>query len=104
MSVQGPIARRVRDVRLGLAAMCGPDPRDPWWVPAPLVGAPPPRPIKVAVTVNPAGEPAHPDVAAAVRAAAAALGEAGYAVEEVEPPMIGEAHVCGFAGAEARRS
>jgi amidase len=91
MSVQGPIARRVRDVRLGLAAMCGPDPRDPWWVPAPLVGAPPQRPIKVAVTVNPAGEAAHPDVAAAVRAAAAALGEAGYAVEEVEPPMIAEA-------------
>jgi amidase len=30
----------------------------------------------------------HPDVAAAVRAAGAALGDAGYAVEEVEPPPV----------------
>src|SRR5205823_4841830 len=40
MSVQGPLARRVRDVRLGLAAMSARDPRDPWWAPAPLVGEP----------------------------------------------------------------
>src|SRR5262249_26327343 len=31
------------------------------------------------------------DVAVALRAAAAALGEAGYVVEEAEPPMIAEA-------------
>src|SRR5204863_6281537 len=40
MSVQGPLARRVADVRLGLAAMSARDPRDPWWAPAPLVGEP----------------------------------------------------------------
>jgi len=38
MSVQGPLARRVRDVRLGLQAMATRDPRDPWWAPAPLRG------------------------------------------------------------------
>src|SRR4051812_10266512 len=35
MSVQGPLARSVRDVRLGLAAMAQRDARDPWWTPAP---------------------------------------------------------------------
>jgi amidase len=37
-SVQGPLARRVRDVRLGLVAMSARDTRDPWWVPAPKRG------------------------------------------------------------------
>src|SRR5581483_1913957 len=49
MSVQGPIARQVADVRLGLRALAQRDPRDPWWVPAPLEGPPPARPVKVAV-------------------------------------------------------
>ena len=39
MSVQGPLARSVRDVRLGFEAMAQYDPRDPWWTPAPLTGA-----------------------------------------------------------------
>ena len=51
MSVQGPLARRVADVRLGLAAMAARDPHDVWWVPAPL-GAAPARPIRVALTTN----------------------------------------------------
>jgi len=88
MSVQGPLARRVADVRLGLAAMAARDPRDPWWVPAPLAGPPVARPVKVALTVDPAGLGVHPDVAAAVRRAGAALAAAGYAVEEVEPPDV----------------
>ena len=88
MSVQGPLARRVADVRLGLAAMAARDPRDPWWAPAPLDGPPAARPIKVALTVDPSGLGVHPDVAAAVRRAGAALAEAGYAVEEVEPPDV----------------
>src|SRR5690348_5091630 len=94
MSVQGPLARRVADVRLGLAAMAARDPRDAWWVPAPLEGVPVARPIKVALTVDPARQGVHPDVAAAVRAAGAALAEAGYAVEEVEPPDVAGAAAC----------
>ena len=84
MSVQGPIAREVRDVRLALAAMAAADPRDPLWVPAPLEGPPLPRPVRVAV----AECEAHPAVRAALDGAANALADSGYAVEAAEPPEI----------------
>jgi amidase len=90
MSVQGPLAREVRDVRLALAAMAQGDARDPWWVPAPLEGPPLPAPIRVAVTTAPAGVPCHPAVAAAIDAAAGHLAAAGYAVEAVDPPLVAE--------------
>ncbi|MBL8348953.1 MAG: amidase family protein [Burkholderiaceae bacterium] len=92
MSVQGPLAREVADLRLALAAMSAGDPRDPWWVPAPLTGPALPRPLRVAMTVNCQGSPADPAVVAAVRQAGAWLADAGYAVEEVEPPSLAEAH------------
>ena len=88
MAVQGPMARRVRDVRLGLGPMAVSDPRDPWWVPAPPAGAPAPHPVKVALTVDPGGLGVDPAVASAVRAAGEALARAGYAVEAVEPPSV----------------
>ena len=84
MSVQGPIAREVRDVRLGLAIMAEADPRDPLWVPAPLEGPRLLHPIRVAVVEC----GAHPAVRAAIDQAANALANAGYAVEVVEPPEI----------------
>jgi len=86
MSVQGPLARRVRDLRIGLATMAGFDPRDPWWVPAPLQGPPPTRPIRVAFCADPCGVGVAPSVAAAIRQAANWLAEAGYVVEEKAPP------------------
>jgi amidase len=88
MSVQGLLARRVADVRLGLAAMAARDPRDPWWVPTPLDGPPVQPPIRVALTIDPAGFGTHPDVARALRTAGAALADAGYAVEEIDPPSV----------------
>jgi amidase len=88
MSVQGPLGRRVRDVRLGLQAMAPRDPRDPWWAPASLEGPPVPAPIRVALSIDPARQGTHPAVAAAVRAAGTALAGAGYAVEEVDPPAV----------------
>lgn len=91
MSVQGPLARCVADLRLALAAMAEGDVRDPWWVPAPLQGPAGPRPLRVAMTVDCRGTPAHPDVVAAVRQAGAWLAEAGYQVEEVAPPSLNEA-------------
>ncbi|MCC7412379.1 MAG: indole acetimide hydrolase [Gammaproteobacteria bacterium] len=91
MYVEGPMAREIADLRVALAAMSGPDPRDPWWVAAPLRGSAPAAPIRVAMTIDPAGMGVDPQVAAGVRVAADALANAGYAVEEIEPPHIVEA-------------
>lgn len=85
MAVQGPMARRVVDLRLALQHMSGEDPRDPWWTPAPLDGPPLTRRVAVWRGAD------EPDVAAGVDAAASALADAGYDIDEVEPPMVGEA-------------
>src|SRR5881396_2144726 len=66
MAVNGPMARRVRDLRAALAAMAAGDPRDPWWAPAPLLGELAARPVRVALTIDPAKQGVHADVAAAV--------------------------------------
>lgn len=91
MSVQGPIARTVADVRLGLEAIAAADPRDPWWSPVPLVLPKPAAPIKVALSIDPGGQGTHPAVADGLRQAAKALEGAGYRVEEREPPLAAEA-------------
>jgi amidase len=70
------------------------DARDPWWVPAPLDGPPPARPVRVALTADPGRLGVDPTVAAAVRDAGTALAEAGYAVEEVEPPDVAGVAAC----------
>ena len=87
MAVSGPIARTGGDLRLALAAMARPDPRDPWWTPVPLEG--PPAPRRAALCVAPDGMPVRPEVAAALRDAARRLEAAGWAVEEVAntPPL-----------------
>jgi amidase len=91
MAVHGPLARRVADLRLALAAMAMPDARDPWWVPAPLVGPPPARPIRVALVDGDRGAGLDPGIAEALEQAAAWLTEAGYAVERPAAPSIEEA-------------
>ena len=53
--VQGPLARRVADLRAAFAAMAGPSWQDPWTVPAPLGGARPVMPIRVALVTDPSG-------------------------------------------------
>jgi amidase len=91
LSVQGPMARRVADLRLALEVMSQPSPRDPWYVPAPLTGALVAGPVRVAVVTDPAGQGTSPQVAEGVRRAAQALAAAGYAVEELEPPGVAQA-------------
>lgn len=89
MSAQGLLARTVRDVRLGFEAMAAGDARDPWWVPAPLAGAPPISPIRVAVVVDAAdlgGVAPSPAVAAALLQALSALADAGYLIVEEKTP------------------
>lgn len=90
MAVQGPLARRVRDARAAFAAMAVPDPDDPRCAAVPLDGPPVPRPARVALVPDPAGRGGvTPAVTAAVRRAGDCLADAGYAVEEVEPPELG---------------
>jgi amidase len=90
MSVQGPLARHIRDIRLALSAMAKEDPRDPWWVPAPLEWPQLERPIRVAISAKPATSDVHPAVVEAVKRAGTLLAEAGYQVEEVDPPNFAE--------------
>ena len=77
MTTPGPLTRSVRDARLALEATARRDPRDPWWVPAPLTGPQPTTPLKVAVSTDPAGVGVHPTVRAAIHRAADALERAG---------------------------
>ncbi len=57
-------------------------------MPAPLRGPELPRPIRVALVVDPCGKGTAEQVQAGVRKAASALEDAGYAIDEVEPPSI----------------
>jgi amidase len=90
--VQGPLARTVDDLRLGLEAMEARDPRDP------TAAAPrtvPSARRRVAVVTDPGGPGlrGRSNAAAvdATRCAAGWLSDAGYEVEEVDLPQLGEA-------------
>jgi amidase len=91
MSVQGVIAREARDVRLAMRSLIANDARDPWHVPMPFDGPASERPPKVAFTKSTFEFPLHPAVSTALDQARAALVEAGYDVEDVEPPLAREA-------------
>ncbi|GAA4612608.1 amidase family protein [Actinoallomurus liliacearum] len=87
----GPLARRIIDLRLAYEVLAGTDPQDPRAVPAPLYGAPLRTPIKVAAVADPGGHGVHPTVRGAITAAADALRDAGYDVREVaDVPRLDE--------------
>jgi amidase len=88
MSAQGPLAREVRDVRLGLEVMSQRDLRDPWWVPAPLEGPPLTKPIKVALARIPDDMDTDNEIVALLGTAAGHLADAGYDVVETELPDL----------------
>ncbi len=90
MNAQGPMARRVADVRLGLQVLMGAHPRDPWSITAPLNGPATRRPIRVAVVAAPPGGHCDPVVSAAVRRAADTLSNAGYELVDACPPRYEE--------------
>jgi len=100
LSVQGPLARTVRDLRLGLAAMAARDLRDPWWIDAPLDGAPLAHPRRVAVVTDPealGGARLHPSVSGALHVAAGWLAEAGYEIVDAPTPGFTRAMELWFA-------
>ncbi len=93
MAVEGPLARTVADVRLALDAMSGFDPRDAVSVPVPPASANPPlpRPVRVGLVRDAGVVAPAPAVDRALGTAAAWLTDAGYVVEEIPLPLLGEA-------------
>src|ERR1700741_396588 len=94
MNVQGPMARRVADVRLGLRVLMGAHPRDPWSIDAPFERPAVARPIRVPFVAEPPGGSTYKSWAESVWRAAKALADAGYIVEEACPPRYEDAIGC----------
>lgn len=86
MSVSGPIARTIDDLRLGFAAMSAPDLRDSWYVPMPA--ARPDVAKRAALCTAPDGLDVDPSVVTALHAAAGCLRDAGWIVEERACPTL----------------
>jgi amidase len=91
MAVQGVMARRVADVRLGLEVVAGAHPRDPGSVPVPLDPSDGTLPRRVALMAEPPGGSTEPGIAAVVREAGRILAEHGYEVVEATPPAYEQA-------------
>ncbi|TDI62942.1 MAG: indole acetimide hydrolase [Alphaproteobacteria bacterium] len=83
-AAEGPMARNVGDVRLGLQVLSGEHPRDPLSMPIPLEGREGQK--RVAIMAAPPGGETDPRVAEVVTNAAKALESAGVIVEEVDMP------------------
>ena len=91
MSVQGVIAREIKDVRLGMQSLINYDPRDPWMVDMPFESKAIQSPIKIGFTKETLGESLHPAINKAMDNAIEALKDAGYILEEVALPEFEDA-------------
>jgi amidase len=91
MAVEGPMARSVADLRLGLSALAGRDVRDPRSVDAPLSG-PEPAVRRAALVLSIPGLELPPATVAAVQRAGQLLARAGWEVELAEPPELDRVH------------
>ena len=88
----GPMARSVRDIALAFAQLLGPDGHDAFASSTVQfdagIGRQPYRPLRVGWMVGPGFGPVDPEVAATVKAAAAALKDTGIHVEQVGIPAL----------------
>lgn len=89
MAVQGPLARRVDDLRVALQLMSAFDPRDPNWIPAPMDGKLG-RPFRIALIADPAGMGMDDSVRSGVKKAASILEEHGGIIEEIDSSSLRE--------------
>ncbi len=87
MLVEGPMARSVADLRLGLSVLAGRDVRDPRSVDAPLEG-PEPEVRRAALVTEIPGFDLPQVTVADIRRAGEVLAAGGWSVEEVEPPEL----------------
>lgn len=92
LATSGVIARTVADAALGLDAMSGHLPGDPYWaeIAQPFLPAAqrPPAPLRVGWTID-APAAVDPEVAAAVESVAGELGRLGHRVRRVRPDLGG---------------
>ena len=86
----GPIARKIHDLRIALYAMSGYDARDPLWIPAPLGNSNRKKPLKIALVKDPSGTGMDETTGISLKNACKYLEDAGYIIEETEPPSISE--------------
>lgn len=86
MVVEGPMARRVADVRAGLEILGGQHWRDPRSVTAVLTDAEDGERLRIAVVADPPGGSTDPGIAGAIRTVADRLSDAGHDVIEATPP------------------
>jgi amidase len=86
MVVEGPMARRVADVRAGLEILAGQHWRDPRSLTAVLTDAAVGERLRIAVMTDPPGGTTDPGIAGAIRAVADRLADAGHDVVEATPP------------------
>ncbi len=90
MSVQGPIARSVADVRAGLEVMSKRDPRDPLQVNADTSGRPRDGQITLGIATNPFASDVDDAVVNAMTRASNAAKAAGIKTVEFTPPCADE--------------
>ncbi|MEE2745721.1 MAG: amidase family protein [Pseudomonadota bacterium] len=90
MAVQGPLTRTVRDARIAIEVFSMRDHRDPNWVDVPRQGTVSPGITKIALVDDPAKRGVAKNVGDAVRKAGKWLEDAGFTVEKIEPPRLGE--------------
>ncbi|MFM7736223.1 MAG: amidase [Alphaproteobacteria bacterium] len=86
MLVEGVMARRVADVRLGFDVVRGAHPRDPFSVNAVLGDVEPGRALRVALMTDVPGGRTDAGIARVVAAAGDCLASLGHRVEQATPP------------------
>jgi amidase len=87
MAVEGPMARSVADLRLGLQVLAGRDIRDPRSVDVPLQG-PAPVARRAALVTRIPGLELPPETVVEIQRAGRILAGAGWKVETAEPPEL----------------
>ena len=87
MAVEGPMARSVADLRLGLSVLAGRDIRDPRSVDTPLRG-PAPVARRAALMTRIPGAEVPAETVAEIQRAGQILAGAGWAVQSAEPPEL----------------
>ncbi len=91
MSVQGPHAREVEDLRLALNVMSAKGKGDPWWTPLKYNQSDIKKPIKIAINKWCGNAECNSEVAESIDKVASIFSNYGFNVVEKVPPRIEEA-------------